>query len=170
MTTPADHVSRIVDGWGDERPDLDAWPIAVWGRVKLLDGLLEQALAPHFSDGGVSGKEFELLSALRRTGPPYSALPSELARALIVPAATMTKRLDRLEQAGFVTRTPHAEDRRAVVINLTDHGRKVTDQLVESVVEETRRLLAPIAEQRDTLDDLLRRAIRAVGDARPPED
>lgn len=155
-------MARIVDGWNTERPDLDPWPIGTWGRVKQLDALLEQSLTPHFHEHGLSGKEFELLSALRRVGPPYVASPTELARALIVPAATMTKRLDRLEQADLVQRAPHAGDRRAVVIRLTDTGREVTDRVVEDVVREVRRLLALTEECRTALDDGLQLALTSV--------
>lgn len=163
-----DLVYEITNGWKRERPDLDAWPIGVWGRVKRLDALLEQALAPYFARYRVGGKEFELLSALRRSGVPYAASPTELARTLIVPAATMTKRLDRLEQAGLVSRAPHPEDRRAIVINLTSKGLRTSDELVELVVRETGRLLGPVASQRDLLNDLLHTAL--VGITAPADD
>lgn len=158
----ADRVGRILDGWAQERPDLDPWTIGVWASIKQLDALLEQALAPRFAEYGLNGREFELLSALRRMGPPYEASPSALASGLVVPAATMTKRLDRLEQAGLLSRTLHPVDRRSFVIQLTDEGKRRTDQVVEAVVLATRALLAEVAERRTELDELLRLALRGV--------
>lgn len=165
MRLGANHVGRIVDGWAVERPDLDPWPIAIWGRVKLLDGLLEQALAGEFAKHRLNGREFELLSALRRMGSPYTASPSELARALLVPAATMTKRLDRLEQAELITRTRDAVDRRGVLITLTTAGLSTTDVLVEVVCAGTKKALRLVADRRDEIDELLRLALRGFEEA-----
>ncbi|QLD13050.1 MarR family transcriptional regulator [Microbacterium oleivorans] len=49
--------------------------------------------------------------------------PHDLARHLGISSASTTKLLDRLSREGFIEREPHPNDRRALVITLTDSSR-----------------------------------------------
>jgi len=49
--------------------------------------------------------------------------PHDLARHLGISSASTTKLIDRLAKEGFVVREPHPNDRRALVISLTDESR-----------------------------------------------
>lgn len=70
----------------------------------------------------------------------------------------MTKRLDRLEQAGLVIRKEDPDDRRGVLVELTAAGLALVDQAVVAHLEnERRRILAPLtARQLAELAALLR--------------
>jgi DNA-binding MarR family transcriptional regulator len=59
----------------------------------------------------------------------------------------MTKRLDRLEAAGLVRRSPDPSDRRGVLVALTDHGLEVVDRAVEEHVDNERQLLEVLNER-----------------------
>ena len=48
---------------------------------------------------------------------------TELARSVDLDGGAMTRQLDQLERKGYLRRTPHAQDRRALRIELTDAGR-----------------------------------------------
>ena len=48
----------------------------------------------------------DVLATLRRTGPPYRLRPTEFSATLMLTSSGTTKRLDRLEQAGLIERTP----------------------------------------------------------------
>jgi DNA-binding MarR family transcriptional regulator len=48
----------------------------------------------------------------------------ELASRMGITTGTLTVMIDRLEKGGLVARRPHARDRRAINIVLTDKGRK----------------------------------------------
>ncbi len=69
-----------------------------------------------------------------------------------------TKRLDRLEAAGYVTREPDPGDRRGVLIALTSHGRSLIDTAAARHVANEWRILSGLsaAEQRQ-LAGLLRK-------------
>ncbi len=54
---------------------------------------------------------------------------SELATQLGVTPATITKMLQRMEQAGFVTRHPDSADQRISRVYLTERGRQVRQQV-----------------------------------------
>jgi len=66
---------------------------------------------------------FDVLAALARAGG--SARPSELAADLRIVRSSLSRRLDRLEEEGWVARgrRPTDGDHRAVVIDLTRRGR-----------------------------------------------
>lgn len=84
--------------------------------------------------------------------------PTEFTSALMLTSSGTTKRLDRLEQAGLITRGPDPEDRRGTLITLTAAGRQLIDAVTEAHLENERRLLSALtdAEQR-WLADLLRK-------------
>jgi DNA-binding MarR family transcriptional regulator len=69
----------------------------------------------------------------------------------------MTKRLDRMEAAGLVERSPDPHDRRGTLVRLTSRGKDVIDRAVETHIENEERLLGAItAAERRTLDGLLK--------------
>ena len=153
-----DGVDVIIEEWRRERPDLDPSPIGVIGRVSRLSRELEQRLEVVYREHGLEPGWHDVLATLRRSGPPYRLRPTEFAGALMLTSSGTTKRLDRLEQAGMITRGPDPSDRRGTLITLTDAGRALIDGVTEAHLENERRLLSALtdAEQRQ-LADLLRK-------------
>lgn len=73
----------------------------------------------------------------------------------------MTNRVDRLAERGLVVRGPDPEDRRGVLVRLTEKGRKTVDgALDELLVRETELLQNLDPVQRSQLADLLRQLAR----------
>jgi DNA-binding MarR family transcriptional regulator len=69
-----------------------------------------------------------------------------------------TKRLDKLEDAGLITREPDPNDRRGTLIALTDKGRELIDGVTGAHLANEARLLAALtAEEREQLAALLRK-------------
>jgi DNA-binding MarR family transcriptional regulator len=152
----SDHVSRIQAEWARERPDLDVSPQGVIGRLHRLAGHLTEQLCVVYSRFDLAEGEFDVLATLRRAGPPYERAPSELAQFTMVTTGAMTKRLDRLERAGLVTRRRSAEDGRGRVVALTPAGRELIDRAFTEHMANERRLLADLsAEEAATLESLL---------------
>jgi DNA-binding MarR family transcriptional regulator len=156
--TERDGVDEILEQWRRERPELDPSPIGVIGRVSRLARELEQRLEPVYREHGLESGWHDVLATLRRTGPPYQLRPTEFASALMLTSSGTTKRLDRLEQAGLITREPDPGDRRGTIITLTPAGHELIDAVTEAHLANERRLLSALtgAEQRQ-LADLLRK-------------
>src|ERR1019366_8208789 len=92
---PTDEVDRIVQAWQRERPDLDIAPLAILSRVVRLARHLDLARGSAFAEHDLEGWGFDVLSALRREGPPYELSPGQLVAQTLVTSGTMTNRVDR---------------------------------------------------------------------------
>jgi DNA-binding MarR family transcriptional regulator len=156
-TKLGDEVDELVAAWRAERPDLDVEPLQVLSRVSRLAKHLDRARRAAFAAHGLEPWEFDVLSALRRQGPPYRLSPGALLRATLVTSGTMTNRIDRLASAGLVSRHPDPQDKRGVLVMLTDRGRTVADAALADLLLSERELLTGLDEtQRSQLAGLLR--------------
>jgi DNA-binding MarR family transcriptional regulator len=141
---PLDHVARIQAEWRRERPDLDVSPQGVIGRLHRVGALLTDQLVAVYQRFGLSEGEFDVLAALRRAGDPFERAPGELAAFTMVTTGAMSKRLDRLEAAGLLTRRPSAVDGRGRVVALTPAGRELIDEAFTAHMRNEQRLLAEL--------------------------
>ncbi|MEV7359181.1 MarR family transcriptional regulator [Kitasatospora sp. NPDC091276] len=143
----ADHVALIQAQWRRERPDLDVSPLAVIGRLHRLAARLTGELALVYSRYGLGEGEFDVMAALRRAGAPYERAPGELAAHTMVTTGAMTKRIDRLERAGLVTRRLAEGDRRGRLVALTDAGLRLIDEAFTAHMRNEHRLLALLSPE-----------------------
>lgn len=151
-----DHVARVQQAWARERPDVDVAPQGVIGRLHRLANHLTEQLCIVFRRYGLSEGEFDVLCTLRRAGEPYERAPGELAAFTMVTTGAMTKRIDRLERDGLVTRRRSATDGRGRVVALTRAGRELIDQAFTEHMRNERRLLDCLSpDQAAQLESLL---------------
>ncbi len=154
---PGDHLDTIAAQWRRERPDLDVSALALLGRLFRTAALADRALAELLADHALQPGWFDLLAALRRAGAPYELSPTELMRTTLLSSGGVTKRLDRLAEAGLVERRPDPSDRRGTRIRLTREGKEAIDAAVEAHVANEEQLLRSLEpSDRRALDRLLR--------------
>src|ERR1700683_1284714 len=84
-----DEVDALVAQGRAERPDLDVEPLQVLSRVSRLAKHLDRARTTAFASHGLQAWGFDVLSALRRQGPPYQLSPGALLRATLVTSGTI---------------------------------------------------------------------------------
>jgi DNA-binding MarR family transcriptional regulator len=154
---PRDEVDDLIAAWRQQRPDLDVTPLQVLSRISRLARHLDIARRGAFAAHDLESWEFDVLSALRRAGPPFQLTPGALLRATLVTSGTMTNRIDRLATAGLVYREPDPSDRRGVLVTLSERGRSVVDAALTDLLDREQALLAALSDdQRPVLADLLR--------------
>ncbi len=152
-----DEVDDLVAAWRAQRPDLDVEPLQVLSRISRLARHLDIARRGAFADHELESWEFDVLSALRRQGPPFQLTPGALLRATLVTSGTMTNRIDRLAAAGLVRREPDPRDKRGVLVTLTSRGQERVDAALAGLLRRERALLAGLdAADRRHLADLMR--------------
>ena len=165
-----DHVAGIVAQWGHERPDLDASPISIIGRMARLTQLFDPHLRPPFAEAGLGNGDFDVLAALRRGGTPFALTPGQLSTSLLVTTGAVSKRIDRLEARRLVQRTVSAADARGRLVTLTPAGVDLTDELIAvHLVNEARLLAGLSSDERDQLAALLGRLAADIETTREAE-
>jgi MarR family 2-MHQ and catechol resistance regulon transcriptional repressor len=84
--------------------------------------------------------------------------PSELAGKMLKSGGNITMVIDNLEKRKLVQRTPHASDRRAIIISLTAAGNKLIESLMPPQVACIKDQMAVLtAGELETLRELTRR-------------
>lgn len=158
---PLDHVDHILAQWRRERPDLDVGPMGLLGRLNRLVTHLGREVEAVLLKHGLSSSAFDVLATLRRSGSPYRLSPGDLLAMTMVSSGTMTNRIDQLEKAGLVERIHNPNDRRSVLISLTERGFAIVEEAAGAHVENQHRLVAGLSEEeRVTLNRLLKRFLR----------
>lgn len=152
-----DVIDDILDQWSEERPELDTASLGVVIRVMALYRSFSREARRALEPLGLELWEYDVLSALRRQGKPYSLTATVLARETGLSTGAMTNRIDRLEDRELVRRHPDKDDRRSVIVQLTSRGRKSIDEAIHYRLEAARESLRNLsAGERNQLAGLLR--------------
>jgi DNA-binding MarR family transcriptional regulator len=159
-TMQDDLTDRMLSGWREAQPELEVGALQVTGRLSRIGPLLARRQESVFGRFGLNRGEVGALSALRIAGPPHRLSPTRLGRGLMLSSAGVTSRIDRLERRGLVRRLDDPDDRRGVIVELTDQGLEVVDAAVAAITISDRQLLerldAPeVAQLEATLRKLL---------------
>ncbi|MFJ8992954.1 MarR family winged helix-turn-helix transcriptional regulator [Streptomyces sp. NPDC102279] len=165
MSTPEDPVDAIIEQWAAVRPDLDTAAMEVFGRVFRISRALGDRMEKAYARYGISRGEFDVLATLRRSDAPYTLSPRQLSATLMLTTGGMTGRLDKLERAGLLRRSPDPHDRRGLKVTLTDEGLRLIDEAVGTgLAVQTAALSALDGDQATQLAALLRPLLAATSD------
>lgn len=153
-----DRVERRRRQWAAEMPDLDTTGMAVLGRARVITLNVRPAIEKVFDSFDLDTGDFDVLSTLLRSGPPYRLRPTELFRWLMITSGGLTARLSRLETRGLVERIPDPADRRSLLVTLTAQGlEKARAAIIEDMRTEVELLDGLSDDEQETLAKLLRK-------------
>jgi DNA-binding MarR family transcriptional regulator len=166
-----DAVDLLIEQWARERPELDVSPMQVLGRLHRSFLRYQSQISERFAEHGINMAAFDVLAALRRSGPPFRRTTGELAATALVTSAGASLRVDRLEQTGLVERERDAEDRRIVYVRLTPAGRRLVDEVADVHFANEARMIAGLSPaDRHALAGLLRKLEQSLAGAERPAD
>ena len=98
-----------------------------YDRLRVFDETL-------FSEWGLTAQQYNVLRLLRASAP--KAVPTlSLVSRLVSRAPDITRMLDRLEESGWIQRSRSVEDRRAVLVAITENGIRLLDRLTKPLAE-----------------------------------
>ena len=163
-----DHVDQLLQRIADAGVDaIDLDVEGIVDRISSINMRIKRAHEEVLRDHGLTHPEFGVLSRLRLGAGDGRSSPGELAADLELSSGAMTTRLDRLEEAGLIRRLPDPDDRRGVVVEVTDEGRKAWDATVEVQARReaffARTLTKP---EQKKLNELLRKLLLALPDSK----
>ena len=152
----AETVNPMIEGWSRERPDLDFSPMATIMKAFMIHDTVQSRMSAELKPVGLGTNEGATIAVLRSKGPPFQLTPTFLSREVQCTTGGMTGLLDSLEKRGFVRRIPSPEDRRSLLVELTDEGREMSDLVMELQVKVTGEVIASLtASEAEQLKRLL---------------
>src|SRR5467141_1427873 len=153
-----DWTDALIDDFAEVRPRQDMEPYQVTARLSRLALHVARVQEESFGRYGLNRGEVGVLAALRFAGPKQQLSPTRLFKGLMLSSAGITSRLDRLEKRGYVKRTRHPNDRRGVLVELTESGRHVLDMAVKADTAREHELVAGLsAAERKALVVILKK-------------
>ncbi|MEU5847656.1 MarR family winged helix-turn-helix transcriptional regulator [Saccharopolyspora shandongensis] len=146
----------IAAAWQRELPGVDTDSIGVITPIWRIAKVLADERRRTLSRLGIDPSTLDLLSVIRRAGPPYELTTREITRRTLVTPGAVSQRIARAEQAGLVSRSPSAASRRAVAVQLTDAGHRLIEATVRELLEHESQLISALtAAERSSLTGFL---------------
>lgn len=150
---------RIATTCPDMRPDLSV----LCRTVILLGQDMSARFNEQISPYGVSDNEIRLLLMLHAHGG--SATPGDIWPLMTQSPANLTRISDGLVERDLISRAPHTEDRRRMVMTITPRGEKLVKEILPHLTGNLARLYSEFTPQeRDQLLEYLLRLLRALDD------
>lgn len=98
---------------------------SAWARLWRAQGRILDAVETALKSTGLPPLSwYDVLIELDRAGDE-GLRPFELERALLLPQYGLSRLLDRIERAGYLQRRPCPNDRRGLIIVITEEGRQL---------------------------------------------
>ena len=130
--------------------------------------LVEERLRLRLAELDVPPRQARILDALGRM---QKASQAELAREFDLTPASMSTMTARLLQAGYISRTPHPDEARSNVLQLSDKGRGLLAEVYKAWSDIDQMIVTTLgeekAEQLAKLTHELRDALGGRGPSRP---
>lgn len=109
------------------------------------------------SDHQLTPTQFYAMARLHELG---QVSQNKLGRLSAMDPATIQGVIRRLQDRGFIERTPDPTDRRRMKLHLTPPGRAMIDQLLAGIGEVSTQIVAALApEEQAQLRSLLKRIV-----------
>ncbi|ADB31111.1 transcriptional regulator, MarR family [Kribbella flavida DSM 17836] len=115
---------------------------AALDRLLLVSTLLADDMATALQARGLTRARATVLWEVARHGP---LTQRQIADLLGVTPRNVTTLIDALEGTGFVTRTDHLSDRRAVLVRLTEQGELAAARMERGATHLARKLFGELS-------------------------
>jgi DNA-binding MarR family transcriptional regulator len=159
--TDQDHIDRFLAALKPvEGLDLEVEGIV--DRIGGIDRRIKKSLETTLAEHGLTREEWEVMCKLRHCGDPYRRSPGALAAQLELSSGAMTNRLDRMERAGLVRRLPDPDDRRGVIVELTEEALERCEAAVSTQARREAFFASALSRtEQQQLNGLLRKLMLA---------
>ena len=156
-----DKLDRIL-AYADTIPGVDVHALSsglqMWEVIETIQGRGER----HMSSYGISKSQFVVLEELFHE-EDKSMTPADLANSARLARTSMTSCLDGLEKLGYIERLPHPDDRRSLLVHLTESGQSYIEEHMAAhyrIFSDVNLALTP--EEADTIVCLTRKILERM--------
>lgn len=158
-----DRIDQFIADLQNTSPRYNVTPFGIWGRITLIQELhlriVSQALRPL----ALTFNEYQIIVILLLTGPPDEMNPSSLIQRKVMSSGGIANLLNKMEGADLIVRETSAQDRRGVIVRLTETGVSLARAALAAAGHIEKDLLSGMTEDEvDVLSILLRKTLRLV--------
>ena len=155
-------VVRVGEDFLAEYPEADGTSTELFATLMrtgfVLGNELDRVVAASI---GLNQAATNTLAVIEGADEPLT--PSEISDRTLISSATMTSTLDRLERRGLVRRLPNPEDRRSVLVEVTEDGQEVCDRFLPGIHRVEREVMSALSPtERDKLMVLLGKVLEGA--------
>lgn len=149
---------------GDEATRLALDTFIKLSRARKVIGDRSNRLLAEY---GLSESQFGALEALYYLGPMYQ---SQIGEKLLVTGGNMTMVINNLEKRGLINRERAEEDRRQMMVSLSNKGQHLINELFPKHAQNLLNLMGILnAEELDQLGRLCKMLGKQMRDGQVPE-
>lgn len=168
---PAHSAAEIAAAWRRERPGTPTESIEIVTPIWRLAKLFADDRNRVLREARIDAATLDLLSVIRRSGPPYTLSTREIAQRTLLTAGAISQRVARAERDGLVQRKPGTTGRRTVLVKLTAEGHALIERSVDAVLGREATLVSCLsARERTALIELLDKLTTDVRRRTTPEE
>jgi DNA-binding MarR family transcriptional regulator len=151
----SDHVRWATAHWPQIDPEVEGIVV----RVEKIHRHFQDAFRASLGEAGLTKEEWKVLMALHDSVRSHGWLCHDLD----VSTGAMTNRLDKLEARGLIRRVPDPQDRRGVLLELTDAGESHLQEYVAAGAGRERELVDDLsAAEKQELNQLLSKLLASL--------
>jgi DNA-binding MarR family transcriptional regulator len=168
---PEDHIDRFLKRLEvlPREVEIDLEVEGIVDRIGGINRRIKRGMETTLNEHGLSHPDWQVLSSLR-LGSTHRSSPGVLAADLELSSGAMTSRLDRLEKEGLVARLPDPDDRRGIVVELTEKGRDAWDTAASVQGRKEAFFASALSKSEQVqLNALLRKLMLAFEEREGPE-
>lgn len=132
------------------------------GRMVRMNAFIQQRVEENLSRYDLNTGDFDLLAVLRRE-MEEGLTPRRIQELILVSSGGLSNRMTRLEARELITRLPDPNDRRGVIVQLTETGKTLIDIVAPSHLTLENELVAKLStDEQSTLTLLLKKMLRTL--------
>jgi DNA-binding MarR family transcriptional regulator len=151
VPAPAHSAAEIAAAWRLERPGTPTESIEIVTPIWRLAKLFADDRGRVLRTAGIDAATLDLLSVIRRSGPPYTLSTREIAQRTLVTAGAISQRVARAERDGFVKRALATTGGKTVLVKLTAEGHALIERSVDAVLGREATLTGGLSERERTV-------------------
>lgn len=155
-----DHIDRLIANWHIALPDLDTSGTETIGRIVRLNYFISRQIDANLSQYELTVGEFDVLAALRRKLDNYQLTAGQLQGLVMISSGGLTNRINRLEARKLIVRLSDKNDRRSVIVKLTDEGKHLIELIAQEHLNVEKSLVANLNQkEKQQLSILLKKIL-----------
>lgn len=140
-------------------------PAALFSRLQRVVIHLELLQSEAVREHDISFRDFVILATLLKEPKPHQLLVTQIAEYVLRPMGSISQALDRIERAGYISRTNSTDDRRKVAVALTPEGIRFTGEAKASYDDTRKRVFKMLSDdQLEHIDGAVTTLLQALDD------